>query len=93
MAKNPRAKPDPLDRRRLLRVPTKIAATALLESGDRLSCMIRDQSEGGARLVLKGADRLDPEFTLLEHAGNKTRRVRVVWADSGQAGVAYVGEG
>jgi len=53
------------------------------------ACLVRDRSEGGARLVLTGSTPTPNAFDLMLCESGETRRVRVVWRDGHQLGVAY----
>lgn len=52
-------------------------------------CLVRDRSPGGARLVFSGSTPIPDVFDLTIRENGETRRVRVVWRDGMQAGVAY----
>jgi hypothetical protein len=60
---------------------------------DRLAggaeCLVRDRSDGGARLVLSGSTPTPNAFDLTFSESGETRKVRVVWREGRQLGVAY----
>ena len=83
----PLARPDPLDRRYNRRVPSRARGVVQL-AASTVDCIIRDRSPGGLRIVFRTPVELEPEFTLVEGAG-APRRVKLIWTDGRQAGVAF----
>jgi hypothetical protein len=66
---------------------------ALLRSQKSLlDCTIRDQSEGGARLIIEHAIMLPDVFRLMNVSDGETIEVRVVWRQAGQVGVQYISQ-
>ena len=55
-----------------------------------LDCLIRDMSDGGARLQIEHASTLPMLFKLANVSDGEVREVRVIWRKDGQAGVAFV---
>lgn len=53
------------------------------------SCLVRDLSEGGARVVLSGSTPMPNAFDLTLRESGEERRVQVIWRDGLQLGVAY----
>lgn len=82
----PLARPDPLDRRYNRRAPSRARGVVQLTTST-VDCIIRDRSPGGLRIVFRSPVELEPDFTLVE-AGTP-RRVRLIWTDGRQAGVAF----
>jgi hypothetical protein len=52
------------------------------------SCLVRDLSAGGARIVLSGSTPMPNAFDLTLRESGETRQVRVIWRDGLQLGVA-----
>lgn len=59
----------------------------LLIGGESHICVVRDRSQGGARLVLREAVTLPPRFQLVQRSG--ARYVEVIWSDRQQVGVRF----
>jgi hypothetical protein len=81
------------ERRKAKRRPfDHVASIARLEDGRRIAdCMIRDLSDSGARLALREAAELPPEFALLlSKSGNVLRRCRLAWKKANEIGVSFV---
>jgi len=53
------------------------------------SCLVRDLSTGGARVVLSGSTPMPNAFDLTLRESGETRQVQVIWRDGLQLGVAY----
>ena len=53
------------------------------------ACLVRERSEGGARLELSGSTLMPNAFDLTLRDSGETRRVRVVWRDGRRLGVAF----
>jgi hypothetical protein len=66
-----------------------VRAKAVL-GGERIACVIRDRSEGGARLVFAEELQLPPSFLLVEEVNGVRREVKLIWAAKTEAGVAFV---
>jgi hypothetical protein len=75
-----------MSRRERLSVRAKVVL-----DGERIACVIRDKSEGGARLVFAEALQLPPNFLLVEEVNGVRRPVRLIWAAKTEAGVAFTG--
>lgn len=56
-------------------------------NGTLVSCVIRDRSAGGARLVFRRVVQLPPRFELRERTA--VYGVELVWFDGVQAGVRF----
>ena len=86
------AKDSKEDRRRSPRRRVLKRGKALLHNHTTLfDCTIRDQSIGGARLIMAHAISLPREFKLFNVSDNETRDVRVVWRHGDEVGVEYLG--
>ncbi len=80
---------DPMlpERRRSVRFHAAKPAT-ILAGQDSLPCLMRDLSEGGARLRLEDPGQVPEDFMLqIGHA--KPRACRIVWRAQHQLGVAF----
>ena len=55
------------------------------------SCVIRDRSQGGARLVLREKIELPARFDLVQRSG--TQSVEIIWSDRNQVGVRFTHTG
>ena len=73
-------------RRRVL----KRGKALLHDHNTLLDCTIRDQSGGGARLIMDHAITLPKVFQLMNVTDGETREVRLVWRHGGQVGVEYL---
>ena len=62
----------------------------ILVEGNRIGCVVRDRSDGGARLVFRRAVALPPTFTLQEKL--IVQVVELIWFDGVQAGVRFAPE-
>jgi hypothetical protein len=56
-----------------------------------VGCLVRDISEGGAQLVMTGADDLPSEIELAIPRINLATRARVVWRNGDVCGVQFIG--
>lgn len=88
MSRYVRARPDPPDRRYNPRCVTNIRAVARLPDGTAEPCLVRDVSRGGSRLVFQRTIPLPTEFDLVVGDHGRARRVRLVWFEGRQAGIA-----
>jgi hypothetical protein len=66
---------------------------AVLSDVTVLDCVVRDMSEGGARLEFGGITKLPPEFRLLVVSTNLLIPVELRWQRGPVAGVAFTGPG
>lgn len=89
MAKIQRAAPEPADRRISPRVRTADKARVVSDDGE-WDCIIKDRSDGGARLLFRKVTPLPHLFTLTKLTDASSRRVRLVWTAANEAGVAFV---
>lgn len=89
MAKIRRAAPEPADRRISPRVRTADKARVKSDVGE-WDCIVKDQSEGGARLLFRKIAPLPNTFTLLKLSDSTSRNVRLVWMAQNEAGVAFI---
>lgn len=64
-------------------------ARVVSEDGE-WDCIIKDRSDGGARLLFRKPAPLPHLFTLVKLADSTQRRVRLVWTAANEAGVAFV---
>jgi hypothetical protein len=78
-----------LDRRMSRRERLSVRAKAVVDD-ERVACVIRDRSEGGARLVFAEERRLPPRFLLVEEVNGVRREVKLIWAAKTECGVAFV---
>jgi PilZ domain len=86
------AKDSKEDRRRTPRRRVLKRGKAILHNHTTLfDCTIRDQSAGGARLIIHAMS-LPREFMLFNVSDNETRDVRVVWRHGNEVGVEYLAE-
>ena len=75
------------DRRRSPRIPAQIPAQIVLDCFSAVGCVIRDVSDGGARLDVQGTGILPPVFDLLAEDGFRT--CEVVWRSGDEVGVTF----
>ena len=54
------------------------------------NCTIRDQSEGGARLIMEHAITLPHEFRLVNVSDGEAREVQLIWRRGDQVGVKFL---
>ncbi|BCM85837.1 PilZ domain-containing protein [Methylobacterium indicum] len=80
--------PEP-DARRHPRYVTSMPATILLSLYDHIPCVIRDLSDGGARIGLSPRYALTDRFWIVTRHAEITRRVRLVWRHGEFAGIAF----
>lgn len=81
----------PTERRRSRRMRVLKRGKAMLH--DNLvvfDCLIRDLSEGGARIAMDRAAMLPAGFRLAILGAGEAREVRVVWRRADEAGVEFV---
>lgn len=62
----------------------------LIVGAESHNCVVRDRSQGGARLVLREAVTLPTRFELAQRSGIRT--VEVIWSDRQQVGVRFAVE-
>ena len=89
----PRRKSEPPDKRRMKRRPVHYPAWIAFDSNRQIvSCVIRDMSDGGARLMITFPIRLVPEtFQLwLDKDGKVQRECEVVWTHPPYVGVRFI---
>ena len=77
------------DRRISRRERLAVRAKVVL-SGDPANCVIRDRSDGGARLVFAQPPQLPAQFVLIEEVNGVRRNVKLIWAADVEAGVAFI---
>ena len=88
--KRPQSLKEPTDRRMAPRSRRNSQAEAHDASGRVLSvCVVRDQSETGARLVFPPGFTPPAQFVLLELNSSRRRPVTMVWTADREAGIAY----
>ena len=69
----------------------RISVRAKALAGDQsVNCVIRDRSNGGARLLFTDALQLPTQFVLVEEVNGTRRDVRLIWAAHLEAGVAFI---
>ena len=77
------------ERRQSTRRRTYLGGEASFEKlATRDSCLVRDLSTGGARVVLSGSTLMPNAFDLTIRESGETRQVQVIWRDGLQLGVA-----
>ena len=59
-------------------------------SGSTLSCIVRDLSDGGARLQFEIPKDVPAEFDLILTNGNQKFASKVAWRSGNQVGVQFV---
>lgn len=74
-----------LNRRIHPRSLTDVKATAEFPDGAKRSCVIRDRSDGGARLVFTDDGGLQVRFHV--HTSTAAFVAELIWSDGRQAGV------
>jgi hypothetical protein len=89
LAKIQRAAPEPADRRISPRVRTADKARVESDAG-AWDCIIKDRSDGGARLLFRKPVPLPDTFLLIKQTDQSSRRVRLVWTAENEAGVAFI---
>ncbi|WP_421695203.1 PilZ domain-containing protein [Aestuariivirga sp.] len=57
-----------------------------------IDCMIRDLSQGGARLACSQTANLPETFSLVSVSERELREVRIAWRQIGEVGVQFVSE-
>ncbi len=79
------------DQRRNIRARTlHRAIVGMIDGDEKIPCLIRNISEGGARLALSNAHSLPSEFTLtIVHRG-QMYHARTVWRSMTEAGVEFL---
>jgi hypothetical protein len=77
-----------VERRRVVREQTDVAAEILLPSGQNVKCRVTDFSKTGARLTVASAFGLPNTFEL--RAGGRIYEVTVVRRGSGHIAVKFV---
>ena len=88
--KRPQSLKEPTDRRMAPRSRRNTQAEARDADGRVLSpCVVRDQSESGARLVFPPGFTPPAQFVLLEINSARRRPVTLVWSADREAGIAY----
>lgn len=56
-----------------------------------VSCIIRDVSEGGARVALQAEDVEGDEVILVDHNLGTEHKARLVWRSKTQIGLCFIG--
>ena len=80
-----------LEKRLSPRRNTMIVATVVFDGGrTRLDCVIRDLSEGGAKLQVATVKGIPQSFDLMA-PGHRPHHCRVVWRALKEMGVQFVG--
>jgi hypothetical protein len=77
------------DRRRYPRIPARIPAKIIFDCFTAVGCVVRDLSEGGARLDVQGAGTLPPVFDLLADGAEGFRTCEVAWRSGDHLGVSF----
>jgi len=79
-----------MDGRKTQRRRTLIGAKILFNEGSSvLDCVVKDLSEGGARLVMDGAIAVPANFDLHLSDGRVFRSCRIAWRQVSSLGVAF----
>ncbi len=78
-----------LEQRLSPRINVVISATIIFDGGRaRLPCVVRNLSDGGAKIEVNGVSKVPPTFDLVMDR-KKPRRCRVVWRALRELGVAF----
>ncbi len=77
------------ERRQSARVPTYIFAKLVVEANVEVDCIIRDMSDGGARIKLEEERDLPGTVKLTFIETGQTRVCRTVWQKSKHAGLEF----
>ena len=77
------------DRRRHPRVPAQIPAKIVFDCFSAVDCVIRDLSDGGARLELQPAGLVPRIFELVADGPDGFRTCEVVWRARDRVGVSF----
>ena len=79
------------DQRRNIRARAlQRAVVGSIDGDEKIRCLIRNMSEGGARLALSNAHSLPSEFTLTIANLGQIYRARTVWRSMTEAGVEFL---
>ncbi|MEK1871805.1 MAG: PilZ domain-containing protein [Rhizobium altiplani] len=79
-----------MDGRKAHRRRTLIGAKILLNGGSSvLDCVVKDLSDGGARLVMDGAIAVPADFDLHLSDGRVFRSCRIAWRQVSSLGVSF----
>jgi PilZ domain len=82
------------DKRSSTRIRTYLGArVSFLSQIGAISCLVRDLSEGGAQLVVTGAEALPSEIELDIPRVKIATRARVMWRDGDVCGVQFLDNG
>lgn len=84
-----RARRSKVDRETARRPAYKIGMV-MTPAGEDISCVVRDISEAGARVVLEGAIGLPPEFKLVIEGYSAPTHVALAWQKENEAGISFV---
>lgn len=84
MAKSVRKKSRKGDRKTTFRF-----GRVVLANREEHTCILRDLSDTGARVVFEGEFSLSPEVTLKIELTGEYRRARVVWQKEREAGLSF----
>ena len=78
------------NRREEARARTLKGAKAVFNDGNSVvDCVIRDLSEGGARLKVETAIGFPDHFTLVMESQRARRNCRVIWRSANEIGVTF----
>lgn len=77
------------DQRCRLRHTTSMPATIVLSPYDHVPCVIRDLSDGGAKLGLSRRHVLPNRFWIIIRHADVTRRASLMWRRGEFAGIAF----
>ena len=77
------------DRRRHPRIAAEIPAKIVVDCFSAVDCVIRELSEGGARLDVQPARHFPPFFDLIMEGPDGFRTCEVIWRAGGQLGVSF----
>ncbi|AWN43808.1 PilZ domain-containing protein [Methylobacterium durans] len=79
------------ERRRTPRRRSYIGATIVFNNRcSTIDCLIRDMSDGGARLIFSDTINAPEQFDLVINKMGETRRVQMAWRQADQAGVTFL---
>ncbi|WP_167858526.1 PilZ domain-containing protein [Methylobacterium nonmethylotrophicum] len=77
------------EKRACQRHRTSMPATILLSHSDRVHCIVRDLSDGGAKIGVSKRYALTDRFWIVIRHANLARRAALVWRRGEFAGIAF----
>ncbi len=61
-----------------------------LDGSRTFDCVIRDATETGARIAIKGAQMVPQHFYLIDRTHRTAHEVKVIWSDGKQFGLEFL---